>query len=167
MLAPLTQFYCDTCHEIIGAPNEGWLEWISEPNPSTGFRNINSFRIVHQFHFSPLNKTSMEGCYQHGKRVGRADNHLNAVIDDGRANRYMLSFLDPGSYHLPSYPGCPITDMRNYVETFRRLTFPHYEEARLYWPKAIGDGFIGDENEISIFNSEFLKSLIRRYSKHE
>ena len=56
MLTPLTQFICDTCHEIIKRPEEGYMEWISLHDPTKGAREIHNFRIVHQLHYSPLQK---------------------------------------------------------------------------------------------------------------
>ena len=59
-----------------------------------------------------------------GKKSGRSDSSLDAIIREDKGVTYLLSFLDPGRYHVPTYRGCEITDMRNYVEIFRRLSIP-------------------------------------------
>lgn len=155
MLKTLTQFICDTCGKIIKSPQEGWLEWIRDSK--TG--KVHSFRIVHHQMASPLKNP--EGCYQHGNVIGRSDDHLDHILANPTAE--LLMHLDIGSYHNPSFSGPYVADFRNYVETFRRLTIPYYEEARLYWDKAIQDGYFVDANELLIFTPSFLRELIARY----
>lgn len=164
MLLPLTEFICDTCRQIIKSPQEGWMEWISLDNPVKGVNEIHSFRIVHQKYYSPLKENSGQGCYQHGNKSGRNDNGLNAVIRNDNGISYLLSLLDPGPYHLPTYGGFAISDMRNYVETFRRLTIPYYEEARTFWSRACQEGYFQDDNELAIYKPENLQKLISYYS---
>lgn len=56
-----------------------------------------------------------------------------------------------------------VRDVREFVEFARRLTIPHYEEARKYWSSANSDGFFYGGNEIWIYLPQTLKSLIERY----
>ena len=162
MLKPLTQFYCDTCGEIIDSPEEGWIEWIADYNDSLSYE-IHSFRIVHHFTHSPIALETNEGCYQHAGKSGRSDTGLRHFINDDYKMAYILQFLDIGSYHDPNYKGSKLTDMRQYVETVRRITTPYYEEARRYWDRAIEDGFFIDINDISIFGKHNLKRIIEIY----
>ncbi len=163
MLIPLKQFICDTCSEVINSPEEGWIEWISKLDPVKHTREIHSFNIVHQYSASPLAKTNNEGCYQHQGKSGRSDNHLNQFISENYKMANILRMLDIGPYHNPVFKGTDITDLRQYVETVRRLTIPYYEEARLYWNKAKEDGYFDGSNEISIYGVENLKYLIEKF----
>lgn len=72
-------------------------------------------------------------------------------------------FLDPGQHHEPKFAGPHVKDVREWVELARRLTIPYYEQARLYWSRAEADGFLADENEISIYSEVVLKDLIKEY----
>jgi len=160
MLKPLEQFICDTCGEIINQPKDGWIEWIS-----TGGKDgeTHSFRIVHHFTTSPFAKPNNNGCYQHSKLNGAKDTHLDRFLNSDMKMAYILKFLDVGIFHNPEYRGTNITDMRNYVETVRRLTIPYYEEARTLWDVAQQDGFFSDDNELIIYSVSKLKSLIEKY----
>lgn len=161
MLKPLTQFYCDTCGEIINSPEEGWIEWISKDMEQT--HEVHSFRIVHQHSYSPLASVNRKGCYQLEGKTGACDNHLNHFLNEDYKMVNILQFLDIGPYHDPDYKGSDIADMRQYVEMVRRFTIPYYEEARHYWAEALEDGFFMDSNEISIYEVNNLKRIIERY----
>lgn len=163
MLVPLKQFICDTCGEVVKKPEEGWIEWISKSDFENGIREIHSFRIVHHYSFSPLATSNNDGCYQHKGKIGHSDNHLNHFISDNYKMAKILGFLDMGPYHDPKYKGTDITDMRQYIETVRRLTIPYYEEARLYWETALEDGYFQDANELWIYGVDNLKRLIEMY----
>ena len=163
MLTPLTQFICDTCGELIKEPKEGWIEWIIEVNAKTGKRETHSFRIVHHFKYSPLAKEHNAGCYQHEHAKGRQDLHLHHFIEDNTKMAHILKFLDIGPYHEKEYKGPTVKNMREYVEFVRRLTIPHYEEARLYWERALEAGYFQDSNEIWIYGVDNLITMIERY----
>jgi hypothetical protein len=158
MLIPLKQFICDACKNVIEVPEKGWLEWITDP----GTRMAHSFHIVHHFPASP--KEGQVRCYLHHDAQGRSDEPLASVMSSLIPN--LLMHLDVGAYHNPNYVGPRVGDMRNYVEIFRRLTIPYYEEARLCWEDGIEGGDFDMHNEVSIFQEEFLKELIRKYSKY-
>jgi hypothetical protein len=156
-LEPLQQFICDTCHEIIQSPKEGWLEWIHDGKP----RQAHSFRICHHKTASLLEGS--EGCYRHGGKSGRSDSHLDYVLDNRMAQ--VLSFVDPGPYHEPSFSGPGVSDLREWVELVRRLSIPFYEEARLYFSEAEAEGDFQDANEILIYSEVFLRQLIKNYAE--
>ena len=163
MLAPLKQFICDTCGKVINSPEEGWIEWISKLDTEKHTSEIHSFNIVHHYYSSPLAKPNNEGCYQHGEKLGRSDNHLDQFINDNHKMANILRMLDIGPYHDPDFKATDIKDLRQYVETVRRLTIPYYEEARLYWDKAKEDGYFDGSNEIWIYSVDNLKYLIEKY----
>ncbi len=165
MLTPLKQFICDTCDEIIESPEDGWIEWIAEYNSDTKKLEIHSFNIVHHHSKSPLANLENEGCYQHFAKHGRKNRHLHQFIDENYIMANLLKMLDIGPFHNPKYEGPNIIDMRQYVETVRRLTISHYEEAKQYWDRAIEDGYFNDKNETFIYGVENLKGMIEKYSE--
>ena len=164
MLTPLTQYFCDTCGQVINNPNEGWIEWLSEYNEETGKEENYGFKIVHHLKYSPLaNEHRKRGCYQYDN--GAATWHLHQFIEDNYKMAHILGLLDIGPYHQKEYKGPTVKDMREYVEFVRRLTIPHYEEARKYWDEAVRDGYFGDSNEVRIYGADFLQGLIERYER--
>jgi len=66
--------------------------------------------------------------------------------------------LDPDQKYMPHLP-----DMRSFVEAVRRLQIPFYEEARLYFDKAIDDGYFADQNEVGVFLPQTCKAIIAGY----
>ena len=52
------------------------------------------------------------------------------------------------------------------MELVRRLTIPHYEEARLYWDKAKQNGFFEGANEIWVYLPNNLRDLIQEYGEN-
>jgi hypothetical protein len=163
MLEPLKQFICDTCHQVINSPEDGWIEWISKFSEDKERIESHSFRIVHHHSTSPQATPYNEGCYQHSRKIGRSDSHLHHFLDENYKMANILTFLDIGPYHDPDYKTTEITDMRQYVETVRRITIPHYEEARLYWEHAKEDGYFNGANQLWIYGVENLKILIEEY----
>jgi hypothetical protein len=110
---PLTQWICDTCGEPVGIQS-GWLEWLDGRDWRTGAkRGPHSFHIVH----------NRKRCFQNDGRDECSDNHLQYFLGpSGLA--YLLSIIDP------EIGDGPPADMAEYLEVFRRLQIPFYEEAR-------------------------------------
>lgn len=160
MLIPLRQFICDTCGEIIEKPEDGWIEWIHSDD---GMQT--EFNIIHNAGSSPRKEFNHEGCYQHGGRNGRMDNHLNQYTDPNVIMSFLLHFIDMGRYHDPNGKYIAKVDISEYVDLVRRLTIPYYEEARLYWKEAKDDGYFDGANEILIYSVNFLKGIVEKYSK--
>lgn len=146
-MKPLEQFICDTCHSLIGKPEEGWFEWLSD---DTG---IHSFRIVHH----------KSVCHQHSAHRHVKDNHLNYFV--GPENLPSLyKFLDPGyRYNRDLQPVANNLQLAEFTEILRRFTIPHYEEARLYFDQAEQDGLFDGANEVSPYKQDLLKSIIHNY----
>lgn len=78
----------------------------------------------------------------------------------------VLSMIDPGVYHSPTYRGPEVSDIREWVEIFRRLFVPYYEEARLYWQQALAENYFDSFNEVYIYQPETLRRLIERFEEH-
>lgn len=148
-LKPLQQWVCDTCHEIIEKPEDGYVQFHKDSN-----KLYDDFIIVHHKPESPLDNKN--GCYIYNFDVGLDE----CLGDNGKV--YLLSLLDPGEYFTD--PFRPMTsNIRAWVEFFRRLQIPYYEEARQYWSRAMEDGFFGDCNEQWMYEPETLKLLIEKY----
>lgn len=150
-MTPFEQFICDSCGEMIESTDDGWVEWISDDD-----LKAHSFRIVHRD----------QKCQYDSYRVrGLSDDHLTEFLGPNRlANLYR--FIDLGPIHDPKGLRSPkARNLREYMEIVRRLTIPHYEEARLYWDKAKQDGFFEGANEIWVYFSNNLKALIEKYGK--
>lgn len=154
-LRPLEQFVCDTCGEIIDTPEQGYIEWLDD-------KKAGRFNIVHHSLRSPLKPS--RSCYQHENAYGRSDSALQDFLGS-RGVVEMLSFIDVGHYHRPEYHGPDVADLREWTEVARRLFIPHYEEARLYWDRALADGFFEGANELWPYLPETLQKLIEQYGE--
>ncbi|MEE8483079.1 MAG: hypothetical protein V3S46_00645 [Nitrospinota bacterium] len=150
-LIPLKQWICDKCGETIEKPEDGWLEWLQKPHEGP-----HGYKIVHH------SKSRGSSCYHYEQHPERSDMHLNSFLgSDGMVP--FISALDVGPYHSPKFNNPPLKDMRNFVETLRRLHLPYYEEARLYWRQAKEDGFFDGANEYSLYMQTTLKEIINKY----
>lgn len=165
MLQPLEQFYCDTCDQLIQAPEQGMVEWIESMDEPA-----HSFRIVHHIEYSPKadseiprsEKPRPQGCYKHQNTVKNKDIGLDKFLGkDGLVK--LIHFIDVGPYHVPKYDGVQFEDGREFAELFRRLQLPYYEEARKYWDRAKQDGFFEGANEMWIYQPEVLEEIIDVY----
>ena len=132
-LEPLEQWICDACGEVIETPGDGYLEWLSGDD-----HKAHSFRIVHHAPKSPRKPGG--DCYAYTKASGRMDLDLDAHVGPSGLP-HLLTFLDAGEYHQRDYQGPEVRNVREWVELFRRLQLPYYEEARLYWGRAREAGY--------------------------
>lgn len=113
MLQPLQQWYCDECFEVIEQATEGYVVWNSDEEG----RNY-GFKVIHKVK-----------CDNHElPRSSALEDFLGA---DGQNK--LLSMLSYGIIaRLRS--GCPteqrIADIDSFVDLFRRMQVPYYEEAR-------------------------------------
>lgn len=162
-LRPLKQWICDTCGEVIRQPKHGYLEWVATVD--NGVYHAHELRIVHHAPRSPYynKKTLRGGCYGHDGKYGRSDLPLDCFVGSVGLSRFLSIFLDVGPDLKPDYPGPQVVDMRAAVEVMRRLYVPYYEEARLYWAVARGDGFFREDNEVTRYRPSTLRELIAQY----
>lgn len=161
-LKPLEQWICDGCGEIIDSPEHGMVEWLSRSSaiPSGPPFRVKGFRVVHVAAYSP--RWPNGSCYKYEGNAGGQDNHLVYFTgEEGMAR--LLRFVDIGPYHEEEYKGPMAENLREWAELVRRLTIRYYEEARLYWHKALEDGFFDGANEIYIYLPDTLKRIIADY----
>ncbi len=149
-LKPLGQWICDVCGEVIQSPKDGYVQWNRNLN-----QEIDDFVIVHHFSASPK-KHNRDGCYKYD-----SDSDLESFLGE-RGIVELTALLDPGPYHMPEYKTM-VADIRKWIDFYRRLQLPYYEEARQYWEEAISDGYFDDANEIYIYLPEKLKRMIEHY----
>jgi hypothetical protein len=152
-LKPLKQWICDTCGQVIEKPADGYV--IFDRNNKFQYQK---FQIVHHLPESPL-KDNPNGCYDPNLKLSMP---LETFLGDaGKA--YLLTMLDVGKYIQEEYRQ-QVSSIREWVELFRRVQLPYYEEARLYWDRAYADGFFVGANEYWPYMPENLKLLIKHYS---
>jgi hypothetical protein len=154
-LKPLQQWVCDGCGELIQEPAHGYLEWLQEDHKAHGFR------VVHHAPRSPR-RSGGGSCYRYTNHFGRSDLDLKTFLGPTGVP-VLLRFLDPGPYHVPEYVGPEVRDVREWVELFRRLHTPYYEEAYLYWNRADQDGYFDGANEVWLYLPDTLRHLIERF----
>ena len=142
---PLKQWKCDACGKLIENISDGWFECEYDGS------HVCDFRIIHQ------------SC-QSGARRNLSDSPLEHFIGE-LGMIQMLGMVDHGKYLSPEYKGPKVKDFREWSEMFRRLFVPHYEEARLYFDKAVSDGFFDTMNELNYFQQDTLKQIIERYAE--
>lgn len=153
-MIPLKQFICDTCGGVIEKIEDGWFEWLSENDPK-GLRYKN-FRICHHEEKCMLLANDPDVCDGHLEDYLNEDGHL-----------HLLSMLHPGDYASDKYDGPRVLEMGEFMEIYRRLTIPLYEDARQYFAQAKNDGFLDSTNDVTLYRERMLTSIIENYSKKE
>lgn len=168
-LRPGEQWICDTCGETILSAKEGWLEWLHTDDE----RELSyGFRIVHHIIASPNNPNRCgrpglraESCYKYDGTGRDRTAHLDHIVAlDGIA--FLLGLIDGGPHFDGVYKGPRVKNLREWVELFRRLAVPYYEEARLYWERAAADGFFSGMGEEVAYCPTTLKALIEQYGEN-
>ena len=149
MLKPLEQWYCDVCGEVIEKPEDGYVLWghtKGEIHLETGFK------IIHQ---------------------SRCDNdrlpnssHLPDFLGQDGLNKLLGQFLSIGPIqaHLSGPSGPRVADIDEFVDFFRRLQVPYYEQARCYFHDPEFLEQYHDTNEIQAYFPEVLKKIVEEYS---
>lgn len=147
MLKPLEQWYCDVCGEIIERPKDGYVIWKRE-HSDTELGKEYGFKIIHQ------NKCDKD------RQNYPSSMHLDAFLGhDGMA--YLLSFLSigPVKAHLGQTYNAKL-DMDEFVDFFRRLQVPNYEEARRRFSHPDFLDFNSDNNEVGPYVQSSLIATI-------
>jgi hypothetical protein len=145
MLKPLGEWICDRCGKIIQSPIEGYGIWDTIENGQPC-----NFRIVHQ---SPC-----------GVCVAKGSMDLTSFVGpDGL--ELLLAFLSHGAIKCKTEENSmfPPSDMDNFVDFFRRVQTPYYEEARTKFnnPDLLTD--FSDEDELRPYLTSTLKKIIAKY----
>lgn len=154
-MEPLKQWICDVCGKIIETPEDGYVVWGENEEGL-----IDKIRILHKnFHVDG----EKMGC-DCDRRYSMSLPLESFLGDDGKV--VFMSLVDPGPYFIEEYRE-HIANKRLFLDVFRRLQLPYYEEARLYWNKARADGYFAGANEVWIYLPQTLKNLIEEYCDEE
>ncbi len=147
MLMPLSQWYCDVCDQIIKKPEDGYVVWKCDKDL------LNSdFRIVHQ-----------SRC-DYRRDIYISSMPLKSFLGhDGRS--YLLSFLSlgPVKFNISRESCASAKDLDQFVDFFRRVQVPYYEEARRKFASSNLLHDFSDANEFSPYTAEALRQIIQTY----
>ena len=154
MLA-IKQWICDVCGKIIETPEDGYVvwKWVCDNSENVAIEGKFEYRIIH-------------GGSQHCDK-DRTYTLSSALSDFLGYNGLvkLLSMIDAGPMHMPVFRE-RITNIRDYLEFFRRVQLPYYEEARLLWDIAYNDGFFDGGNEVWIYLPSTLEEIIKIYGHY-
>ena len=151
-MEPLKQWICDKCGEIIKRPEDVYVIWNEDSH-----EKLNEIHIVHHNNRS---EDKIIGCDNQQRKFPLSASLSDFIGDKGLVK--LLSLVDPGPYHSKEYKD-RIASKRAFLEFFRRVQIPYYEEARLYWNQAIQDGLFSGANEVWIYLPSTLKLIIEKY----
>lgn len=138
-MEPLTAWTCDTCGDLIHEVDSGLAIW----NSDASLRK-DGFKIVHKG----------DNCDPDRSMQSLGLNDL--VGQEGQA--YLLSWLSYGP--IKNHGNFDrILDLDAYVDLFRRLQTPWYEEARPYFQSETIQEHWGDSNEVAPYDSDSLRRI--------
>lgn len=161
-LKPLEEWICDTCKKVISRPEQGQVEWLRDEEDK-----VHSFRICHNAVHSPIRISSSNdpALGPDCRTLGRIASVLDLKTMTGTSGmEWMISFLDAGIITVPDAESpLIVNEARNWKDTFRRLFFPYYEEARMSFEAAEAGGFFINKDDVSRYSKDALKSIIEKY----
>ena len=159
-LKPLQQWICDYCGKVISTPEDGSLEWLDDQQ-----HRAHGFKIIHRLPASPRKLAREEGCCHYRKHPDESKCGLKTYLGTNGLV-HLLAFLDVASDDAEN-KGPWVRNMREFVELFRRVQLPYYEEARLYWSDAEADDLFDGANQVSPYLEPALKDIVERYTAKE
>ncbi len=145
---PLTKWYCDVCGEVIEDVKKGYVIW-----KSTEEMKDYGFKIIHQNKCDPRDNYPLSGALE------------DFLGEDGISE--LLSFLSigPVKKYLGQGSHCSVDDIDGFVDFFRRVQTPFYEEARRYFNKQELLEDYSDANEVYPYHLEQLEKIVKRHGK--
>jgi hypothetical protein len=138
-MTPLATWICDTCGDAIESAKKGDVVWyVNDESEKHGFK------IVHKGPQCDLDR-SMQS------------QELSALVGtEGQA--HLLSWLSYGP--IKSYgDSSRVASLDEYVDLFRRLQAPWYEEARPHFHSEAIQEQYSDSNEIGPYEPHSLKAI--------
>lgn len=137
----ISSWICDECGDAIESPTKGLLAWDSVVRKS-------NFRIVHK-----------------GKcDVDQSQSTVELTSVTGLDGQVMLlSFLGYGPLMDAGSEPVRVTDLEEWVDVFRRLQSPHYEEARILYRRGDVQERLSDTNELFPYAQSTMKRLLDEY----
>ena len=148
-LIPPQQWICDKCGKVIEKPEDGWLEWLEDHH------GRGSFKIVHHAAASryPVKKRS---CYHYPHHPQGQGLYLGPFLGPDGLAQLSVWVYSPG-----------VKDLKEWVEMFRRLHVPHYEETRRCWRAAQSDDYFEGLVEEDRYSQDVLQGIIQQYGSEE
>ncbi|MFB6230476.1 MAG: hypothetical protein ABEL04_04895 [Salinibacter sp.] len=142
MLDPLEQWICDTCGEVIDGKENGYTIWKQDDD-----RRLHSFKIVHH-----------PDCLQDDHLLSTSLARMTGMLGMTK----LLSYLSLGPYHNGEGGERKPRDFDEFVDFFRRLQVPYYEEARLYYDQEEALHMMGGANEYAPYLPRKMRRLIEK-----
>jgi hypothetical protein len=135
---PPAEWYCDRCRNVITDPNMSLVVWGVDDQLRDG-----GYLVVHKGRCDPGSRPEANGADAYGYS-------MDISMFLGPAGQaYLLSMLSAGPMHLSrGIEGIEPRDRHQYVDLFRRMQTPWYEQARRHFncPPVVED--FGDVNEL-------------------
>ena len=154
-----SQWFCDVCGRVIESPNKGYVVW----------KYGNSYESEGYFKYKILHPRGLLDEY--GERYG-CDNDSSycysaSLVDfvGDRGLAALLYILDSGLSYEFEYRE-RINNVGDFLELFRRIHMPYYEEARFYFKEAYMDGYFEGASQIWSYLPSTLKNNIEKYKNN-
>ncbi|PPI47039.1 hypothetical protein [Rathayibacter tritici] len=147
-MTTLTAWICDTCGDNIADPEKGLVVWRVDDE-----LRRSEFRIVHKGACDDDHSSSIQ------------TTGISELLGDiGQAR--LLSWLSYGP--IKNYGNrLRINDLDSYVDLFRRLQTPWYEEARPHLGSRQVEETWGDANEFAPYDSHSLRRIAEKANDPE
>jgi hypothetical protein len=142
---PLTRWYCDVCGQVIEDANDGYVIWRSDEDG----REFD-FKIIHR---SQCDNFILPSSLPLGSFLGI----------DGIST--LLSFLSLGTIRKNANQEslCKVKDNDEFVDFFRRVQTPYYEEARKRFNNYDLLQDLADDSEVQPYLTDKLHDIINKY----
>ena len=144
---------CDTCGEVIENPKDGWVEWITFED-SDRVRRYRDLRLVHHRPASPHKEGG--GC--------QFNQRYEFERDGGTVMDYHLPDLlgVDGLMMLLSMVAEEMFPLNEILEIIKRLHILGYEQARMYFDRAISEGIIEPNMFRGYYWQHEIQEVLRR-----
>lgn len=153
MLKPLQQWTCDSCGQVINAPEEGYVEW------RTAWQGrMDCFHIVHDGQHQP--KNAVRSCYYQNSEKGGVLRISDLLALPGLL--LLTSWVEPKNWDGEDYEQPTVSDLFEWLTLFRRLHIPYFEEAR-HLEKELQELRAGGANEVYLLLPDTLKRIIEEH----
>ena len=138
-----SEWYCDRCSQMITDPARSLVVW----RCGDDFKD-RDFLVVHKGKCDPGSKDENGYSYSH---------HVSVLLgDDGQS--YLLAMLSSGPLQARhGSAATPPADLDEFVDLFRRLQTPFYEEARRHFDCVEVKDRLSDANEVQPYLPETLQ----------
>lgn len=142
MLKPLEQWICDICGKVIEKPKDGYVIWKHDQNlRDYDFKIIHHIKCDNNEYPSSIDLESFIG-------------------ENGRSVLLSLLSVGPIKINIGQSSRSNIKDLDEFVDLFRRLHLPYYEEARIKFRNSELLKDYSDANEYFPYRSKKLKKII-------